>query len=154
VPAIVIARSLYNGGPLREGNRTWEADRFSGCLPKAKRLIPSDHERVSPNESESVSASLHKMSAAILPDWVKPATCGEEMSVCIRKALRGEREERARTDVQRNLGDPLRQGILAEGYAGINNRFICLMWESERPIVVRKQGNACGAKGPCLGHVE
>jgi len=113
-----------------------------------------DHERVSPNESESVSASLHNMSVAILPEWVKPATCGEVMSVCIRKALRGDREERSRTDVQRNLGDPLRRGICTGRYAGINNRIICLIWVSERPIVVRKRGNACGAKGPCLGHVE
>ena len=29
-----------------------------------------------------------------------------------------------------------------------------LRWQSERPIVARRRGNARGAKGPCLGHVE
>ncbi len=77
---------------------------------KAKRRIPSDHECVSPNESESVSASLRKVSVVILPDWVKPATYGEETNKCIRKALRGDREERAQKDAQRNLGDPHRPG--------------------------------------------
>ncbi len=154
MPAIVIARSLYNGGPLREGNRAWEAVRFSIVSSGAKRLIPSERECVSPNESESVSASLHQLSVAILSELVKPATCGEATSVSIRKALRGDREERARIDVQRNLGDPLRHGVCAEGYAGNNNCNICLRRESERPILVRKRGNACGAKGPCLGHVE
>jgi hypothetical protein len=78
-------------------------------------LIPSDRERVSPNESESVSASLRKTSVANFPEMMKPVTCGEATNTSIRKALRGEREERARTDVQRNLGDPLRHGIGAEG---------------------------------------
>ncbi len=92
---MVIVRSPYNGGPLRNGDRSWEAGRSFMSFMKAKRLIPLDHECVSPNESESVSAPLHKVSVANLPELVKPATCGEETNKCIRKAFRGDREERA-----------------------------------------------------------
>lgn len=65
-----------------------------------------DHECVSPNESEPDSASLHQMSVVKLPEMMKPVTCGEEMSICSHRALRGDRGERAQKDVQRNLGDP------------------------------------------------
>ena len=65
-----------------------------------------NHECVSPNGSEPVSVPLHKVSVANLPDLVKPATYGEATNICIRKALRDERGERAQTDVQRNLGVP------------------------------------------------
>jgi hypothetical protein len=61
---------------------------------------------VSPNESEPDSASLHQVSVVKLPETMKPVTCGEEMSICSHRALRGDRGERAQKDVQRNLGDP------------------------------------------------
>lgn len=64
---------------------------------------------MSPNESEPDSASLHQVSVVKLPETMKPVTCGEEMSICSHRALRGDRGERAQKDVQRNLGDPLRE---------------------------------------------
>lgn len=89
------------------GNLRQEAGRFS--FTESKGGNTSDHECVSPNESEPVSASLHQMSAAKLPETMKPVTCGEEMSICSHRALRGDRGERAQKDVQRNLGDPFEQ---------------------------------------------
>ncbi|MCP4682047.1 MAG: hypothetical protein GY864_06925 [Desulfobacterales bacterium] len=109
---------------------------------------------MSPSESESDSASLRSLGVAKLPEMLKPDTCWEATGTCTCRAPRGGWEERAQTDTSRNLGDPLRLGHRAGGPSGIHNREACRGWESERPIVARKRGNACGAKGPCLEHAE
>ena len=154
VPAMGITCSPCNGGPLRAGNQSWEADRYLESTLDAKGWRALDRERMSPSESEPVSASLHKMSVANLPDWAKPDTCREETGVRTCRALRGDRGERMRKDPSRNLGDPLRPGGRAKGRPGINNRGDCRSWESERPIVAKKRGNARGAKGPCCEQAE
>jgi hypothetical protein len=106
-----IARSPCSGGPLREGNRTQEADRRLGTNLVAKGLGALDCERVSLSVSEPESASLHKVGAVNRPDTVKPDTCREATGVCTCKTPRGERGKRARKDGPRNLGDPLRRGV-------------------------------------------
>ena len=112
---MVIVRSPCSGGPLREGNRAWEADRYSQKYVDAKGGKPLDHKRVSPSASEPGSASLHLLGVAKLPDKMKPVTCREEMDICTCRASRGDRGERARKDASRNLGDPLRLGDRAGG---------------------------------------
>lgn len=106
--------------------------------------------------SEPDSASLRKVGVANLPEMVKPDTCREATGVCTGKAPRGERGRRARKDVPRNLGDPLRRGVEATGSAGINNpaKGRDRRWESERPIVAKKPWKQDGAKGPCCEHAE
>ena len=111
---MVIARSPCSGGPPCEGNRAREAGRSPPCAG-AKGLTAPDRERVSPSESEPVSASLHKSGAANLPDVVKPGTGREATSTCTCRAPRGGRGERARKDASRNLGDPLGPGVVAQG---------------------------------------
>ena len=111
---MVIARSPCSGGPLREGNRSWEAGRYLWYI-NAKGVISLDRKRVSPSASESDSASLYLSGVAKLPGLMKPATCREETSVCTCRAPRGDWEERARKDASRNLGDPLRPGDRAGG---------------------------------------
>lgn len=81
----------------------------------AKGLIPLDRERMSPSESEPVSASLHRVGVANLPEWAKPDTCREETGMRTCGALRGDRGGRLRKDAPRNLGDPLRLGGKAGG---------------------------------------
>ena len=69
----------------------------------------------------------------MLPDWLKPAAIGEETFVCSRWAPRGDWRWRVRKEKSRNLRDP--------------NRLHDPARESDVLIVVKKQGNACRAKG-------
>ena len=61
---MIIARSSRSSGPPCEGNQAGEAGRSPpfGLEAKERRLL--DCERMSPNASEPVSASLHF--------WVRP----------------------------------------------------------------------------------
>jgi hypothetical protein len=76
----------------------------------------------------------------MLPEVLKPAAVGEETFVCSRWAPRGDWRWRVRTEKSRNLRDP--------------NRSDDRVRESDVPIVVKKQGNACGAKGDDCRYVE
>ncbi len=90
-------------------------------------------ELASRNASELDSASLHNVGVAMLPDWLKPAAIGQETFVCSRWAPRGDWRWRVRKEKSRNLRDPSRLHDRARG--------------SDVLIVVKKQGNSCGAKG-------
>ena len=90
-------------------------------------------ELASRNASELDSASLRNVGVAMLPDWLKPAAIGQETFVCSRWAPRGDWRWRVRKEKSRNLRDPSRLHDRAR--------------ESDVLIVVKKQGNACGAKG-------
>ena len=63
---MIIARSSCSSGPPCEGNQAREAGRSSVVQTGAKAVALPDCERVSPNTSELVSASLHV-------NWVWPA---------------------------------------------------------------------------------
>lgn len=76
----------------------------------------------------------------MLPKMLKPAAIGEETFVCSRWTPRGGWRRRVRTEKSRNLRDPGR----------LHDR----TRESDIPIVVWKQGNACGAKGDDCKYVE
>ena len=76
----------------------------------------------------------------MLPEMLKPAVVGEETFACSRRAPRGDWRWRVRTEKSRNLRDPNRS----------DNR----VRESDVPIVVRKRGNARGAKGDDCRYVE
>jgi hypothetical protein len=120
----------------------------------AKWRASTDHKRVSPSASEPGSASLHTTGVANLPDMMKPDICREETGVSTCRTPRGDRGERARKDAPRNPGDPLQPGKFTKERPGINNRKVCCMRESERPIVARKFWKQDGAKGPCCEHAE
>jgi len=70
---------------------------------------------------------------AMLPELLKPAAIGQETFVCSRWAPRGDWRWRVRKEKSRNLRDP-------------NTKHDSVR-ESDVLIVVKKQGNACGAKG-------
>ncbi len=89
-------------------------------------------ELMSRNTSELDSASLNYVGVAMLPEMLKPAAIGEATFVCSRWAPRGDWRWRVRTEKSRNLRDP-------------DTAYGCAR-ESDVPIVVKKQGNACGAK--------
>ena len=90
-------------------------------------------ELASRNASELDSASLRNVGVAMLPDWLKPAAIGQETFVCSRWAPRGDWRWRVRKEKSRNLRDP--------------NTKDDSVRESDVLIVVKKQGNACRAKG-------
>ena len=92
-------------------------------------------EPVSRNTSELDSASLHKLGAATLSEMPKPAMVGEATFEGIQPAPRGDWRQRAGKDSLRNLGGPFAELVSVR--------------ESEGLIVVRKRGNARGAKGSC-----
>lgn len=97
-------------------------------------------EPASRNAIELDSASLHKVGAANLPDWTKPAIVGEAALVCSRRAPRGDWRQRAGKEKSRNLGDPA-----AGSKVGVVHR--AHRRKSEGIVVAGKQGNSCGAKG-------
>ena len=97
-------------------------------------------ELASRNTNELDSASLHYVGMAMLPERLKPAAIGEETFACNRWIPRGDWRWRVRTEKSRNLRDP----------NGLHDR----VRESDVPIVVQKQGNACGAKGDDCKYVE
>src|SRR6478609_8952631 len=63
-------------------------------------------EPASRNAIELDSASLHKVGAANLPDWTKPAIVGEATLARSRRAPRGDWSQRVGKEKSRNLGDP------------------------------------------------
>ena len=97
-------------------------------------------EPASRNASELDSASLHKVGLANLPDRTKPAIIGEATLVRSRWTPRGDWRQRVGKEKPRNL-----RGPAAGGKAGVDHR--ACRRESEGIVVVKKQGNSCGAKG-------
>ena len=69
----------------------------------------------------------------MLPDLLKPAIIGQETFICSRWTPRGDWRWRVRKEKSRNLRDP-------------NTTYFSIR-ESDVLIVVKKQGNSCGAKG-------
>ena len=90
-------------------------------------------ELVSRNVYELDSASLHQVGVAMLPDLLKPAIIGQETFICSRWTPRGDWRWRVWKEKSRNLRDP-------------NTTYFSIR-ESDVLIVVKKQGNSCGAKG-------
>ena len=91
-------------------------------------------EPTSRNAIELDSASLHyKTGVANLSEMPKPATVGEVTFTCNQLAPRGDWRQRVGTERLRNLGDP--------------KCCFTALRESDGLIVVKKRGNACGAKG-------
>jgi hypothetical protein len=101
---LLIARSTSSQASVSGSDPTGEA-------------LQSEHASRS-CKSKPVSASLHKIAVASLPKMMKPGTGDEAMGKSSRRAVRGERGQRAWTDRSRNLGDPQGQ----EQLQGINNR--------------------------------
>ena len=64
-------------------------------------------EPASRNAIELASASLHKVGAANLPDWTKPAIIGEATLERSRWAPRGDWSQRVGKEKSSNLGDPV-----------------------------------------------
>lgn len=97
------------------------------------------------NASKLDSTSLRYKRVASLTEMVKPETVDEETFRSSQLTLRGGWRQHAGKDKLRNLGDPTSEGEKPkELREDITEVFTC--WESDRFIVVRKQGNACGAK--------
>src|SRR5919108_4866093 len=113
------------------------------------------NEPVSRSGSEPESASLNQSRVARLPEGLKPAIQCEETFASNAGALRGERGQRAGKVELGRLGDPCRQ--LREERSEMHSESIsCALtvWESERPVVAKRRGNARGAKGPWLGRAD
>ncbi len=89
-------------------------------------------EPASRNKSELDSASLHYSGVAKPPEMLKPVASGEETFASSRWTLRGDWRWRVGKDKSRNLRGPVRKRSYRE---------------SDGLIVVKKRGNACGAKG-------
>ncbi len=143
--------SACNGNSARETLRSWN-------LHGDRGWFPHDNEGVSLSASELDSASLRKSLAAKLPELLKPANNEEVMSTSTHCASRGGWRKRASKDWREAPGDPHRRkpsGLMDRNkLMGINNRECSRCRKSERPIVAKKQGNACGAKGLYHSHVS
>ena len=113
----------------------------TGCPPCSRigteRSNPQCEARqdklMSRNASELDSASLRYVGVARLPKRLKPVAIGEATFISSQWAPRGGWRRRVRTEKSRNLRDP-------------DAQHECVR-ESDVPIVAKKQGNVCGAKG-------
>jgi len=95
------------------------------------------------------------MRAARLPEGLKPDIRCEETFESNAGALRGERGQRAGKVRLGRLGGPCDQlRHKRDETPGESIRRALGAWESERLIVARKRGNACGAKGPWHGRAD
>jgi len=154
---MLIAHSTFscatacNGNNARETLRSWFPHGEWGWSPY-------DNEDVSLSASELDSASLHNPLAAKLPDLPKPANNEVVMSKSTHCASRGDWRKRTSKDCRETPGAPHRRkpsGLMGRHkLMGINNRECSRCRKSERPIVAKKQGNACGAKGPYHSYVS
>ena len=90
-------------------------------------------EPMSRNANELDSASLRNVGAANLPKMLKPEIVGQVTLERSRRAPRGGWRQRVGKEKHRNLGDPV--------------WVITPHRKSEGIVVVKKQGNSCGAKG-------
>ena len=84
---------------------------LKGAIPKVKPENRGPRQRfsgepVSRNIRELVSASLHYLRVANLPERMKPVMFGQATLVCSRSALRGDWRQRAGKEKSRNLGGP------------------------------------------------
>ena len=88
-----------------------------------ERSNPQDEARcgepASRNAIELDSASLHKVGAANLPDWTKPAIIGEAALECSRWAPRGDWSQRVGKEKSSKLGDPARAATLRRKSDGL-----------------------------------
>ncbi len=107
------------------------------------------NEPVSRSANEPNTASLRKVRATNLPDMPKSATRREVIFTSNGEVLRGERGQRTGKVELGRLGDPCHRlrDKRSEGRVKSIRRVLGAR-ESERPIVVKKRGNARGAKGP------
>jgi hypothetical protein len=156
-----IAHSTFSCASACNGNKARETLRSCKCKCKLHGewgWSPQDNEDVSLSASELDSASLHYSLAAKPPDWLKPANNEEVMSISTHCAIRGDWRKRASKDCRETPGYPLRRipsGLMVRHkLMGIHNHECSRGWRSERPILAKKQGNACGAKGLYHSHVS
>ena len=106
-------------------------------------------EPVSRSASETKAASLRQVRAANLSDVPKPEIRREGMFTSSGGVLRGEWGQRAGKVGLGRLGDPCCRLRPKRNEMHIESiRWALGAWESERPIVAMKRGNARGAKGP------
>ncbi len=143
--------SACNGNNARETLRSWSCHGERGWSPW-------DNKDVSLSASELDSASLHLPLAAKLPNRLKPANNEVVMSRSTHCASRGDWRKRTSKDWPETPGGPLRRNpsgvMVRHKLMETNNRECSRGWASERPIVAKKQGNACGAKGLYHCHVS
>jgi len=151
-----IARSAFSRASAWKGNQPRETLRSHGG---EEGWSPSDDERASPSKANPFRPRKANCRSINLPKVLKSATVGA--STCRRPHWidRGGWGERALKE-QRNVpGDPSGQGQLFDKTERYLNCFretiTCCrsMRKSDRSIVVEKQGNACGAKGPTFSRV-
>ena len=105
--------------------------------------------------SEPETASLHQVRVANLSDVPKPEIRREVIFICSGGTFRGKRGQRAGKVGLGSLGDPCCRLRHKRDKVHIESiRWALGVWESERPVVAMKQGNACGAKGPWRGRAD
>ena len=109
----------------------------SNCHREAPRARRREPQR---KQTRIGLVRLKKLRAARLPKMSEASTRREAVSGCTGGALRGERGRRA---PKGQLGTwesrPRRRAAARQRQPGINNRWRCGGWQSERPIVAMKR---------------
>lgn len=158
---MLITHSTFSFASACEGNRSRETLRLWCVCHGKEGWSLSENEDLSPAQANPLRPRYTHLVVVNQPDLVKPVTYGEEMSASTHRATRGDWGGRESKDCRYVPGDPLRcietEVVKVQSHWGNNNSMNCRMRESERPIVAKKRGNACGAKGPyfsCVSNEE
>jgi len=149
---MLIAHSTFSFASACEGNRSRETLRSWYVCHGEGGWFLSENEDASPAQANPFRPRYAYLVVVIHPDLVKPVNYGEAMSTSTHGTTRGDWGGRVLKDYRQVPGDPYRcsktEVVYLQSHWGNNNPLICRMRESERPIVAKKRGNACGAKGP------
>lgn len=158
---MLIAHSTFSFASAWEGNRPRETLRSWRPLYGKGGWYPLENENMSPAQANPLRPRYTYVVVVNQPDLVKPVNYGEVMSESTHSTIRGDWGGRVLKDYRQVPGDPRRcariEVVKAQSQMGNHNHLSCRMRESERPIVARKRGNACGAKGPyfsCVSNEE
>jgi hypothetical protein len=155
---MLIAHSTFSFASACEGNRARETLRsWSVDYGEGRWYLP-ENEDASPAQANPIRPRYADPLVVNLPDVGKPVIYGEVMSASSHRTNRGDWGGRVSKDCRQVPGDPFRcsqtEVVKLQRQWGNHNPLTCRDRESERPILAKKRGNACGAKGPYFSCVS
>ena len=149
---MVIVYSPISCAMACDSNGSRETLRYGQeCLCEGSWKL-SDNEDASPNKVNLLRPRYAKLPTANFPKLGKPAIDVEEINTSTHQVGRGGWRERASKEQLMYQGSPTHSGLswVDKLQRQQGNHNLCRLWirQSERPIGMMTQGNACRVKGP------
>jgi hypothetical protein len=149
---LVIVYSPISCAMACDSNGSRETLRYGPeCLCEGSWKL-SDNEDASPNKVNLLRPRYAKLPTANFPKLGKPAIDVEEINTSTHQVGRGGWRERASKEQLMYQGSPTHSSLswVDKQQRQQGNHNLCSLWirQSERPIGMMTQGNACRVKGP------